>query len=244
MEPALSVKGLSIGYGRHQVLEDAELTLEEDEILAVLGPTGSGKTTLLRAIAGLEQPAGGEIRLKGRTIFGKGIDIAPEKRGIGMVFQDLAIWPHMSVGENIGFSSKSDAKETERILNTMMLEGLTSRMPSTLSGGQRQCVAIARAIASKPEVLLLDEPFTNLDWRIKEDLFDLLIRLRDEYRMPMIFVTHDQFEALSVADAFVAITDGRTERYEDAEELRRKPPEWFLPNMAPVRLRRDKGQTA
>ena len=231
MEQALSLRGLSISYGRHKILEEAELTLGEKEILAVLGPTGSGKTTLLRVIAGLEEPTRGEIYVKGRLIWGKGQNLAPEKRGIGMVFQDLAIWPHMSVGENIGFSSKTDRQETERILETMRLEGLTQRKPSTLSGGQRQCVAIARAIASKPDVLLLDEPFTNLDWRIKEDLFRLLLRLRDEFTLPIVFVTHDQVEAFSVADAFAAVHSGRIVRYDDANQLIEQAPEWLLPRM-------------
>jgi ABC-type Fe3+/spermidine/putrescine transport system ATPase subunit len=230
--PALNVTGVSKSFNGKRVLTKADLTLQKNGLLAVLGPTGSGKTTLLRIIAGLEDPSEGEVNIDGKTVSCPGFSLAAHKRGIGMVFQDLALWPHMSVRENVVFGSRADPAFVKRILDMTHLEALAGRMPSTLSGGQRQCVALARALACAPEILLLDEPFTNLDWKIKQGLFCLIKDLVAELGISAVFVTHDPVEAASLADSFAILDEGQIVSYPSLHALIQKSHGWFLPEMA------------
>jgi sulfate transport system ATP-binding protein len=205
-------------YGEYPALHDVSVTIAEGELVALLGPSGSGKTTLLRVIAGLEHPEKGRVRLGGRDVT----DWAIRDRNIGFVFQDYALFDHMTVAENIGFGLR--VRKTPRLvidervrelLGLVQLDALGGRFPPQLSGGQRQRVALARALAPKPSVLLLDEPFGALDARVRQELRTWLRRLHDELHVTSVFVTHDQEEALEVADRIVVMNVGRVEQIGD-----------------------------
>lgn len=200
-----------------QAVDDVSFTIEKGEVISILGRSGSGKSTILRLIAGLEIPSQGSFILHGKTIFDEKTFIHPEKRGIGMVFQDYALFPHMSVADNITFGltnmNRADKrKRVNEMLELVELEGFEKRYPHQLSGGQQQRVALARAIAPQPELLLLDEPFSNLDT-------DLLVKIREDLRRILkkanttaIFVTHNKNDAHALADRIIEIKDGRVNK--------------------------------
>lgn len=197
-------------FGDGQVLSDVSLCVEPGSMVALLGPSGCGKTTLLRIIAGLESPDAGKVRIGEEVITGPGINVAPERRRVGMVFQNWALFPHMSVERNVAYGLPRRERKSgrvERALKMVGLTGLAGRMPGTLSGGQQQRVALARAIAPEPAVLLLDEPFSNLDtslrFRIRTEVHQLLLDLG----ITTLFVTHDQEEAFVLGDE-VAVMHG------------------------------------
>ncbi len=216
-------------------LQDLSLRVEPGESVALLGPSGCGKTTLLRLIAGLERPLAGTIQLGERFVSGPpgrgGSWVAPESRRVGMVFQDWALFPHLTVGRNVGYGLERSKRTPGRIaeaLDLVGLSGFAERMPSTLSGGQQQRVALARALAPRPGVLLLDEPFSNLDSSLREDVRSEVRRLLIELGITAVFVTHDQDEAFVVGDRVGVLCEGRLAQVDTPDGLYRRPADPFV----------------
>ncbi|CAN5336252.1 sulfate ABC transporter ATP-binding protein [soil metagenome] len=216
-------------------LRSVTLSVERGEMLALLGPSGSGKTTLLRIIAGLEWPDVGDVRFEGRSM----LNVNARERGVGFVFQHYALFRHMSVFDNVAFglsvrpratrpSKTGIAKRVNELLDLVQIGRLTKRYPSELSGGQRQRVALARALAIEPTVLLLDEPFGALDAKVRKELRRWLRRLNEEMGMTSIFVTHDQEEAMEIADRVVVMSHGRIEQIGTPREIYDKPANRFV----------------
>ncbi len=219
---ALLVRGLAADYGAGPVLTGADLEVPAGRILALLGPSGCGKTTLLRAIAGLERPTDGRVLLGERTLTDAATSIRPERRGIGMVFQDWALFPHMSVRRNVGFGlsrAERRAGRIEEALALVELTGLGERLPATLSGGQQQRVALARALATRPSLLLLDEPFSNLDTTLRVQVRSEVVRLLRGLGMTTVVVTHDQEEAFVLGDEVAVMLGGRIEQQATPDAL-------------------------
>ena len=224
----LEVDRVSHAYGKHAVVRDLSFSLAQGEIACLLGSSGCGKTTMLRLIAGFEAPATGCIRLNGVTIAGEKISMPAEARRIGMVFQDYALFPHLSIADNIGFGlhEKSAPARRQRIEELLDLIGLANRggrYPHELSGGQQQRVALARALAPQPHLLLLDEPFSNLDVELRERLS---LEIRDILKragMAAILVTHDQNEAFVMADMVGIMREGRIEQWDTPYNLYHRP---------------------
>jgi iron(III) transport system ATP-binding protein len=209
--PAIEVRGLWKSFGPTPVLRDVDLVVEQGATMALLGPSGCGKTTLLRSIAGLERPDAGSIRLEGTTVVDERVDLAPERRRIGMVFQDWALFPHLSVGANVGYGLTRDERRSGRVEESLSLVGLAGygdRMPSTLSGGQQQRVALARALAPRPRAILLDEPFSNLDTALRVQVRTEVHALLAGLGITTVFVTHDQEEAFVLGDRVAVMTEG------------------------------------
>ncbi len=208
------------------VLDGADLDVAPGSIVALLGPSGSGKTTLLRCIAGLETPEKGVVRC-GDDVLTDGPDVVPpEKRGVGMVFQDWALFPHLDVGANVGFGlprgERSGSRVTE-VLEMVGLSGLERRAPGTLSGGQQQRVALARALAPRPRVLLLDEPFSNLDTALRARIRTEVHRLLTEVGITTVFVTHDQTEAFVLGDSVALVNEGRIVQHDTPAAVYGRP---------------------
>ncbi|MFC7155085.1 ABC transporter ATP-binding protein [Halomarina halobia] len=232
-EAVLELAGVSKRFGRETVIRDLSLSVREGEILTLLGPSGCGKTTTLRLIAGLERPDGGEIRLNGAIVSGAGSFVPPEDRGIGVVFQEFALFPHLTARENVAFGLKGwDRADRERrvdeLLDLVNLQSQGDSYPSELSGGQQQRVALARSIAPEPEILLLDEPFSNLD-------VDLRVRMREEVRriikragVTAVSVTHDQEEAMSISDRVAVVNGGRIEQIGRPDRVFQHPESRFV----------------
>jgi sulfate transport system ATP-binding protein len=231
----LEIHGLTKSFGRFPALNDVSLSAADGEFLALLGPSGSGKTTLLRAIAGLEPPDAGAVSFRGEDILAKPV----RRRGIGFVFQHYALFRHMSAADNIAFGMRSkpsrerksaaDIKaRVEELLNLVQLDGLGHRYPSQLSGGQRQRVALARALAIDPKILLLDEPFGALDAKVRRELRRWLRDLHERTGITTLFVTHDQEEALELADRVALLRDGQIEQVGTPEELYHEPATPFV----------------
>jgi iron(III) transport system ATP-binding protein len=224
MTDLLECSGVRKWFGSVPAVEDASLTLDDGEFLALLGPSGCGKTTLLRLIAGFERPDGGQITLRGRKLAAAGVHVPPQKRSIGLVFQDYALFPHLNVAKNVAFGVGRDGrKRIEEMLSVVGLSGLERRMPHELSGGQQQRVALARTLAASPDVVLLDEPFSNLDPAMR-------VRVREEVReilkavgTPSILVTHDQDEALSLGDRVAVMLDGKIDQVGTPEDVYAEP---------------------
>jgi sulfate transport system ATP-binding protein len=227
----IAVEGASKRFGDFQALNDVSIDVPDGSLTALLGPSGSGKSTLLRAIAGLETLDSGEVTINGEDATAK----PAQKRGVGFVFQHYAAFKHMTVFGNVGFGlriRKWDKPEIEKrvhdLLKLVQLDGLADRYPSQLSGGQRQRMALARALAVEPQVLLLDEPFGALDAKVRKDLRTWLRRLHDEMHVTTIFVTHDQEEAMDVAEQLVVMNEGRVEQSGTADELYEHPANEFV----------------
>lgn len=225
------VKNVNKNFGTFQALNDINLEFKQDKLVALLGPSGSGKSTLLRAIAGLETPDTGSIVINGKDTTH--LDI--RHRNIGFVFQHYALFKHLTIRQNIAFgleirkSSPSQVKNrVEELLQLIQLEGLGNRYPSQLSGGQRQRVALARALAVQPQVLLLDEPFGALDAKVRKELRTWLRKLHEEVHITSIFVTHDQEEAMEVADEIVVMNQGKVEQVGTATEIYDHPTSPFV----------------
>jgi sulfate/thiosulfate transport system ATP-binding protein len=215
MTDAIVVRGANKHYGDFAALDNVDFEVPSGSLTALLGPSGSGKSTLLRAIAGLDQPDTGTVTINGRDVT----HIPPQRRGIGFVFQHYAAFKHLTVRDNVAFGlkirkrPKAEIKEkVDNLLEVVGLAGFQTRYPNQLSGGQRQRMALARALAVDPEVLLLDEPFGALDARVREDLRAWLRRLHDEVHVTTVLVTHDQAEALDVADRIAVLNKGRIEQ--------------------------------
>ena len=231
MIPAVTLQSVSRHFGSVRALDDVSLTVGKGEFFAMLGPSGSGKTTCLRLIAGFEQPTSGHIEIFGEAVGG----IPPYRRHVNTVFQDYALFPHMNVRENVAFSlmlKKIDKavreREAEAALEMVKLGGYGDRRPGQLSGGQRQRVALARAIINKPKVLLLDEPLGALDLKLREQMQEELKALQRELGITFIFVTHDQGEALSMADRVAVFSLGKLVQVGTPEEIYRKPNSRFV----------------
>jgi sulfate transport system ATP-binding protein len=228
---AIEARNVTKRFGEFVALDDVSVSVESGSLTGLLGPSGSGKSTLLRVIAGLEAPDAGEVFISGKEATA----LAPQKRGVGFVFQHYAPFTHMTVWDNIAFGLTIRRRKKEEIearvhelLELVQLKGLGKRYPSQLSGGQRQRMALARALAAEPEVLLLDEPFGALDARVRKELREWLLRLHDEMHVTTIFVTHDQEEALEVADNVVVMNNARVEQVAPPRELYDQPANPFV----------------
>ncbi len=208
---AIEVSGLHKRFSREPVLRGIDLHVAEGDILALLGPSGCGKTTLLRTLAGLERADAGTVSIGGRPVVGPGVDVPPERRRVGMVFQDWALFPHLDVAGNVGYGLPRKERTPDRIesaLELVGLGGMARRQPGTLSGGQQQRVALARAIAPEPSVLLLDEPFSNLDTTLRVQVRTELHHLLVDLGVTAVFVTHDQEEAFVLGDQVAVMLAG------------------------------------
>lgn len=212
MTPTLQINAVGHDYD-HPVLQGVSLTVGAGEVVCLLGPSGCGKSTLLRLVAGLERLQRGTILVDGRRVSGGGVDVPPERRGVGMVFQDLALFPHLTIGQNIGFGlARPDPARVATLLDQIGLAGATNRYPHTLSGGQQQRVAVARALAPEPQVILLDEPFSGLDAGLRARLRADVRLLLKSSRSAAIVVTHDIEEAMALADRIAVMHAGVIEQ--------------------------------
>jgi sulfate/thiosulfate transport system ATP-binding protein len=228
---AIETRNVTKRFGDFVALDDVSVEVASGSLTALLGPSGSGKSTLLRVIAGLEVPDAGDVFISGREATA----LAPQKRGVGFVFQHYAPFKHMTVWQNVAFGLKIRRRPREEIrrrvdelLELVQLGGLGGRYPAQLSGGQRQRMALARALAPRPEVLLLDEPFGALDARVRVELRSWLLRLHDEMHVTTIFVTHDQEEALELADSIVVMNRGTVEQTAPPRQLYDEPANEFV----------------
>lgn len=217
------------------VIDHLSFSVQKGELLVILGPSGSGKTTILRLLAGLEVPDEGEILFAGQIVSAPNKIVPPERRNIGMLFQDLALWPHLTVHENIEFGLKARGlakiRRKERILEILSLieiKGYAALYPYQLSGGERQRVAIARALAAEPALFLLDEPLASLDEHLKKNLQDKIVEIQRRLRVTTVYVTHNQEEALSIADRVVVVNRGKVEQVAQPLELYREPANIFV----------------
>jgi sulfate transport system ATP-binding protein len=231
MADAITLGGVNKHYGDFAALDDINFTVPSGSLTALLGPSGSGKSTLLRTIAGLDEPDTGTITIDGRDVT----HVPAQRRGVGFVFQHYAAFKHLTVRDNVAFGLKIRKRPTqevdEKVDNLLEIVGLTGfqrRYPSQLSGGQRQRMALARALAVDPRVLLLDEPFGALDAKVREDLRAWLRRLHDEVHVTTVLVTHDQAEALDVADRIAVLNHGRIEQVGSPTEVYDQPANAFV----------------
>ncbi len=227
----ITIQGLTKSFGTTAVLKGVSLEVADSELFFLLGPSGCGKTTLLRILAGFHRPDAGELLFGARRMD----EVPPHQRNVGMVFQNFALWPHMTVGQNVaygldvrGVDSAEKKHRVQEALETVRMVGLSDRTPDQLSGGQQQRVALARALVIRPDVLLLDEPLSNLDARLRSELRDEIRRIHGETRITTLYVTHDQEEALSLADRMAVMRDGRVEQTGDPRSVYRRPVNRFV----------------
>ncbi len=233
----VSFEHIGKAYGEVKVIKDFSLKIEDGHFVSFLGPSGCGKTTCLRMVAGLEVPTSGKLSI-GENLVNDPLNsllIAPEKRHVGMVFQSYAVWPHMNVFENVAYPlrvskvSNSEVKDrVNAILKVVELEGLEARMPNMLSGGQQQRVALARGLVSRPKVLLLDEPLSNLDAKLREKMRVDIRRIQQEFGITCIYVTHDQVEAFTMSDRIVVLNKGEIIQMGSPLEIRSRPATEFV----------------
>ncbi|MFN1531331.1 MULTISPECIES: ABC transporter ATP-binding protein [Vibrio harveyi group] len=233
MSCALSIKNLTCQYDDQTVLESLSLEVEQGQIVCLLGASGCGKTTLLKAIAGLLPLSSGQMSLNCLTIDDGKNWLPPEQRNIGMIFQDYALFPHLTVAENIAFGLKNESAQqklikVEEMLGLVHLKGYGDRYPHQLSGGQQQRVAIARSLAYKPDLLLLDEPFSNIDTQVRHELIREIRKIFKEQGVTAIFVTHSREEAFAFADKMAVMNHGVIEQYGTASELYYQPLSKFV----------------
>jgi len=221
---ALELRNLTKSFGTVPVFNDVSFAIEHGKIAAIVGPSGQGKTTLLRLIAGFDQPTEGEICIDGSCVSSKAVCIRPEKRGIGYVPQDGALFPHLTVADNIAFGLRRGAKQrVEEMLRLVGLEGLGQRRPDEISGGQMQRVALARALAPEPRMVLMDEPFSALDAAMRIEVRDEVHSILRKTGTTTIMVTHDQEEAMSIADRVVVMLDGGIAQTGSPSEIYERP---------------------
>ena len=222
-------------FGAHTAVDDVSLTVEHGLLVCLLGPSGCGKTTALRLVAGFLSPDSGTIRVGDRALSSAGKVLPPEQRNMSMIFQSYALWPHMTIAENVAYGlrlRRLPRPEIERrmasILAVTQLSALAERYPGDISGGQQQRVALARALVVEPEILLLDEPLSNLDANLREEMRFEIRRLHDAYRYTTLYVTHDQSEAMTTADLIVVMNQGRIEQVGSPEDVYRRPRSEFV----------------
>jgi iron(III) transport system ATP-binding protein len=232
---AISIRGLRKAYGESVALDGLDLDIADGEVVALLGPSGCGKTTTLQLLAGFLTPDAGEIKVGDRVLSTAGGVVPPERRNMSLIFQSYAIWPHRTVAENVGFGLEvrkvKTAERRERIakvLETVRMAKLADRYPAELSGGQQQRVALARALVVEPEILLLDEPLSNLDANLREEMRFEIRRLHDQTGITMVYVTHDQSEAMVTADRIVVMNHGRSEQVGTPEDVYERPSTRFV----------------
>ncbi|MEO8317102.1 MAG: ABC transporter ATP-binding protein [Bradyrhizobium sp.] len=226
----LQLKGLTKKFADLVVVDDLNLTLRAGEFVSLLGPSGCGKTTTLRMIAGFVTPTAGTVEMDGKQMSSASASLPPEKRRMSMIFQSYALWPNMTVEQNVAFGLKMRkvAKDEARrrvgqILDVVQLKHLAARYPNELSGGQQQRVSLARALVVQPEILLLDEPLSNLDANLREEMRSEIRRLHNEFGITSIYVTHDQSEAMTTSDRIAVMNKGRIEQIDDPLTLYTRP---------------------
>jgi iron(III) transport system ATP-binding protein len=229
------LRGLTKRYGSQTVLDNISLEVESGKLVCLLGPSGCGKTTALRLVAGFLEPTAGEIALGNRLVSSPSRTLPPEQRNVSMVFQSYALWPHMTVAQNVAYGLElrklarpEIARKVSEILATMRLSPLAERYPGELSGGQQQRVSLARALIVEPDTLLLDEPLSNLDVNLREEMRFEVRRLHDAYRYTTIYVTHDQSEAMTAADLIAVMNAGRIEQLGTPQEVYDAPRSEFV----------------
>jgi iron(III) transport system ATP-binding protein len=232
---SVELTALTKRYGANAVVDNVSLRIEHGSLVCLLGPSGCGKTTTLRLIAGFVEPSDGEIRVGDRLMSSPARTLPPERRNMSMIFQSYALWPHMTVTENVAYGlvlrkldRDSIARRVRGILATTKLEDLADRYPGELSGGQQQRVALARALIVEPETLLLDEPLSNLDANLREEMRFEVRRLHDEYRYTTVYVTHDQSEAMTTADVIAVMNLGKIEQAGSPEDIYDRPRSEFV----------------
>jgi len=236
-EPILRVRGLTKTYGGSRVVDDVSFELYPGEVLTLLGPSGCGKSTTLRMIAGLERPDGGDVWVRGRLVASGGgrVMVPPEARNVGLVFQSYAIWPHMTVAENIAYPLKvrgvardAIAAKVGEMIRLVKLDGLGGRMSTELSGGQQQRVALARALVYEPDILLLDEPLSNLDYVLRKEMRIQIKSLQSRFGTTTLYVTHDQEEAMSLSSRVAVMNRGRIEQIDPPVAVYERPASRFV----------------
>ncbi|AQS50923.1 lipase [Paenalcaligenes hominis] len=255
----LIVNNIHLAYGDNPVLKGVSLSIAKGEVVSLLGASGSGKTTLLRAVAGLEQPHTGSIHISNNTVYDSAqkLEVAAEQRNLGLVFQSYALWPHKTVFDNVAYplqlrkESKSHIKEkVDAVLDQLGLGGLQSRYPNQLSGGQQQRVAIARALVYNPPVMLLDEPLSNLDAKLREEARSFLRELILELNISALLVTHDQHEAMAISDRILLLNQGTIEQQGTPEAIYSRPETLYTAefmgsnNRLPAKVIRTEGHQA
>ena len=234
--PDLTLTSIAKSFGDHMVIEDLDLHVRDGELFTLLGPSGCGKSTTLWSIAGLHTPDRGSITFGDRVMFDAGrVDVPPVQRNCGVVVQSYAVWPHMTVHDNVAYPLKrrklprrQRADRVQEVLELVELDQFASRYPHELSGGQQQRVALARALAHPPTLMLLDEPFSNLDAKLRERARDWLRELQQRVQVTTVFVTHDQDEALSMSDRVVVMDRGRIRQIGTPEEVYQQPTDPFV----------------
>ena len=236
-QPRIEVADLVVRYGDVTAVDSIGFDIAPGELVTLLGPSGCGKTTTLRAVAGLETPSGGTIRLNGETVYSAGErrNVPAEKRGVSMVFQSYAIWPHMTVFDNVAYGLRvrrlpqaEVRQNVERVLDLVQMQGFADRPASKLSGGQQQRVAVARAIAFSPSVVLFDEPLSNLDAKLRAEMRVELRELQRRLDITSLYVTHDQEEALAISDRVIVMNGGRIEQIGTPEDIYNRPHSRFV----------------
>ena len=232
---SVELRGLTKLYGNLRVVDGVSLKIDHGRLVCLLGPSGCGKTTTLRLIAGFVEPSAGEILVGDRVVSSPERTLPPERRNMSMIFQSYALWPHMTVAENIAYGltlrkldRDSIARKLDAILSTTKLGPFADRYPGELSGGQQQRVALARALIVEPETLLLDEPLSNLDANLREEMRFEIRRLHDEYRYTTVYVTHDQSEAMTTADIICVMNGGKIEQTGTPEDIYDRPRSEFV----------------
>lgn len=231
----VKVESLCKVFGETRIVDNVSFDVKDGELVTLLGPSGCGKTTVLRMIAGLEVPSAGRISVGNRVFFDGMHAVPPHHRGIGMVFQSYALWPHRTVAQNVAFPLEMQKVPKEALttkvreaLQLVALEELATRHPHELSGGQQQRVALARAIAQKPSILLLDEPLSNLDAKLREQMRAELKRLQTELKLTMIYVTHDRLEALELSHRMAIMDQGKLVQMGTPDDVRSRPANEFV----------------
>jgi iron(III) transport system ATP-binding protein len=232
---SVELRDLTKRFGSVTVVDNVALKIDHGQLICLLGPSGCGKTTTLRLIAGFLEPSSGEIHVGDRLVSSAARTLPPEQRKMSMIFQSYALWPHMTVTENIVYGLRlrkidrhTIAKKLKSILQTTKLEALAERYPGELSGGQQQRVALARALVVEPETLLLDEPLSNLDANLREEMRFEIRRLHDEYRYTTVYVTHDQSEAMTTADLIAVMSGGKIDQLGTPEDIYDRPQSEFV----------------
>lgn len=232
---SVELRGLTKRYGAVPVVDDISLKIEHGLLVCLLGPSGCGKTTTLRLLAGFIEPSAGEIRVGERVVSSPARTLPPEQRNMSMIFQSYALWPHMTVAENVAYglqlrkmANGAIKQRVQAMLATIRLDKLADRYPGELSGGQQQRVSLARALIVEPETLLLDEPLSNLDANLREEMRFEVRRLHDQYRYTTVYVTHDQSEAMTTADLIAVMNQGKIEQLGTPEDIYDRPRSEFV----------------
>lgn len=232
---SVTVRHVTKAFGTNVVLKEFNQTFEDGEFITLLGPSGCGKTTMLRMIAGFEKPTSGEILIGDKVVSSDKTFLPPEKRNIGMVFQSYAVWPHMTVYENVAYPLKIKKlpkaeirSEVNRVLEIVHLSQYAERIPSQLSGGQQQRVALARALVARPQLLLLDEPLSNLDAKLRESMRFEIKEIQSKLGITVVYVTHDQTEAMAMSDRIILINRGEVQQIGSPEDIYNHPANQFV----------------